>query len=529
MTTEMVQAAETAAMPANGTGAKADAKAAAAAEVTANGSPSQANGKGSAPPSTEKPPGENGAEAPADSEAAAKAKEEEAALRKKEDEVLAKGAEIAGVRALLARAYSKPAEEPLRAPTTWTYVLEEAAWMAADFSQERLWRHTAALAVAFEIAKKGGDFDLKQPPKEFRKYSDEIRELRLAAVKTDAPPPSSSRRASARATPQPPQASTFLALDPESDPGIKWLEEGAAIVPGTPPLDDLSKALAFPCDEEFVEALGKHLMTSEVDRLIKEEIAYRSYRLEYEASLVSHQLAVAEQTAAANTIDLGLGASFGIEGMEDGTSYGQAAGAKKSNKRRKTGGAARSGGFLGLDDFGVEEEDGGYGNKRSATSKAALVEDVYLRKRRPQRPAAYRDVDADYDVGVETGTRYGTRRATGALARNQARMAAADRNRRVGSGRADAYQQQQAARARAQGQGMPGTVVWQKAEEDLLLAVVHEFGVNWTLVSEVLSLSLRMQGVHRPAAQCRQRFRILTVRGRSRCIFCWRAKCYNSR
>lgn len=30
---------------------------------------------------------------------------------------------------------------------------------------------------------------------------------------------------------------------------------------------------------------------------------------------------------------------------------------------------------------------------------------------------------------------------------------------------------------------VPGPVIWTKAEDDLLLAVTHEFGVNWTMVS----------------------------------------------
>ena len=29
---------------------------------------------------------------------------------------------------------------------------------------------------------------------------------------------------------------------------------------------------------------------------------------------------------------------------------------------------------------------------------------------------------------------------------------------------------------------VPGPVIWSKAEDDLLLAITHEFGVNWTMV-----------------------------------------------
>lgn len=520
MTTGMVQAAQTAAAQGNGISAKA-AAAAAAAGKAADGYPAT-NGAPKASTPTPDGPKENGipVEAPAASTPEAKEAEEQ---RKKEDAIAAQGAEIAAVRALLARAFSKPAEEPARPKTHWAYLLEEMAWLAIDFTQERHWRRCTALAISYEIAKKKGEFGLKQPPKEFRKYSDEIRELRAAAAKADgalvAPATTTGRRSSARkADPAGvgPSAAVFLGLDSSSDPVFADFEAADGLIPSTPPTEDgMAMALAFPCDEEFAAALEKSLMTSEVDRLIQEEIAYRSYRLEYEAAVVSHQLAVQEQLAAANNIgDLGLGPVFSVE-AEEPDAFATAA--KKSSKRRKggarsggAGAAAASGGFLGLDDL-ADDDDFGAGNKRSA-SKAALVEDVYLRKKRPTRTPSYRNEDLDYDAAQEVGgTRYVTRRATGALQRSQAARTQPDRNRRVGPpGRADTYQQQQAARARAQAI-TPGMLLWSKPEEDLLLAVVHEFGINWTLVSEVLSLSLGMQGIYRPAQQCRQRFRQLTM------------------
>lgn len=52
--------------------------------------------------------------------------------------------------------------------------------------QERLWKQTAALAVALEVARKQGAFGLRQPPKEWRQYSEEVRRLRDAAAKEAA-------------------------------------------------------------------------------------------------------------------------------------------------------------------------------------------------------------------------------------------------------------------------------------------------------------------------------------------------------
>jgi hypothetical protein len=545
MTTEMVQATTTPATNGDIAPKVKDTDAAAAAATnggaaeaaapTADGTtPATAPENGAPKPAAD---GTTPAPATAATEATPEAKEAEE-QRKKEDEIAAKGAEIAGVRALLSRAFNKPSEEPARPKSHWAYLLEELAWLAVDFSQERLWRRTAAFAIAYEIASKKGEFGLKQPPKEFRTFSDEIRELRSAAVKggeggNTPPAEKSSGRRSARKGADAggaaggPTLASFLQIDTANDPAFAEFEIAAAaaaealkqndgkelsgkeLIPGTPPTEEeLASALAFPCDAAFADQLEKSLMASDVDRLIQEEIVYRSYRLEYEASVVSHQLAVQEQLKQANTIfDLGLGPGFGGE-AEEPDAFGATV-AKKAGKRRKGGRSSGAGGFLGLDDYGEDGDEYGVGSKRNA-SKAALVDDVYLRKKKPTRTPAYRDVDADYDMTQEGGSRYSTRRATGALAR-QARAQQERTTRRGGpGGRADAYQQQQAARAR-QHQGAPGMMVWTKGEDDLLLAVVHEFGVNWTLVSEVLSLSLGMQGIHRPPQQCRQRFRHLTM------------------
>jgi Myb-like DNA-binding domain len=228
---------------------------------------------------------------------------------------------------------------------------------------------------------------------------------------------------------------------------------------------------------------------------------YRSYQFEYEASLVSHLLAVQEQQRQANTIaDLG-GFGYGSEGEDDGYGTG------KKVKRRKGG----RGGYL-LDDFALGEDDGlgvgGVGSKRTANK--ANLDSIYLQKNRTVRRTNYRDQDADYDANAEGRTGYGTRQRTGALGRG---ARGADRGRRPAASRDQyQYQAQAAQRQRVSTGAPPGMPLWSRQESDLLLAVVHEFGLNWTIVSEVLSQSLGMQGIFRPAAACKQRFRQLTVR-----------------
>ncbi len=506
------------------------------------------------------------ADGPPDAEAAAAA----AAARAADDAVAARGAEIAGLRALLAAGHARPAEGPARPRGHWGFLLEEAAWLANDVAQERLWKRAAALALAYNVARARGEHGLKPPPKGARVFSDEVRELRAAAAKAGAERAGgggSARRGRASAAPTP--AASAGGGGYSDDPAVRALEgaearalraavaaaaaglastaDGPAAVggasaaaadpaaadappaaprPGTPPPLDLAAALAYSVDVERLSAeLNAKLLAADAARLLNEEIAARAHRMEFEASALSHRYALAEaarRAAAAGELGLGLGAAGGDAAADA---------ARRAGARRKAGRAAGAGaGFLGLDDFeygdagdadagglaalgGAGGALGGGGGRRAG--RAALVEDVYLRKRRPQRAPSYRADDADYEAALEGGARYGTRRATGAARAAGAPGAPGGRAGAPAGGRrpggapgargADAYAAQQQARARAAaGAGM---VLWAKAEDELLLAVVHEFGPNWTLVSEVLSLSLALQGVHRSPAQCRQRFR----------------------
>lgn len=44
-------------------------------------------------------------------------------------------------------------QEPQRAKAHWDYLLEEMAWMATDFNQERKWKMGAARKVSFVCCK----------------------------------------------------------------------------------------------------------------------------------------------------------------------------------------------------------------------------------------------------------------------------------------------------------------------------------------------------------------------------------------
>jgi len=388
-----------------------------------------------------------------------------------EDAILKRGEEIASKRALMAQAFKPPCPEPERPLSHRSHMLGEMKWLAIDMAQERLWKQSVALALAIEIGKLEGNFGLKQPPADCRQFSDEIKQLKLEMAKASG---QSTGRRSAKSVTLPPP-SVLLDLDAENDPALREVEDGIdelkkqakEIGEGSDAVINLSEKnpdLTLLWDDATTEKIEGHLMELEKARLIKEEAQYRSYRMEYEAALASHQLAIEEQHAAANAIDaFEIGQSLDLDLMDDGL-LGPP---KRAFKRRKG-------------PYGAEEYDDrkyeGYGDRR--------------------RNKSYREVDNDYSTD---GGRYGRR---GPAGRN--RKPLNDRNRNVRPGRPDGYGQ-----GRIQGQ--PGILSWNKSEDDLLLAVVHEFGVNWTLVSEVLSRSLSMQGIHRPAQQCRQRFRQLIM------------------
>lgn len=143
--------------------------------------------------------------------------------RAAEDAVLKRGAEIAGVRALLARAFTKPAEEPAQPLTHWDYLLKEAQWLAVDVAQERLWKQTAAMAIAIQVAKLQGSFGLKQPPKDQRRYSDEVKRLQEAAAKEAAAAAGKRATGEGEGFGQGPFENFFLALWPHQTRFVRYL------------------------------------------------------------------------------------------------------------------------------------------------------------------------------------------------------------------------------------------------------------------------------------------------------------------
>ena len=78
----------------------------------------------------------------------------------------------------------------------------------------------------------------------------------------------------------------------------------------------------------------------------------------------------------------------------------------------------------------------------------------------------------------------------------------------VGKGRARGLADKAKGR-KGLGASMAERVPWTKADEQMLLAIVHEFGSNWQLVADVVNSGYAIKGVYRRPEQCKMRFRVL--------------------
>ncbi|EFN57083.1 expressed protein [Chlorella variabilis] len=317
--------------------------------------------------------------------------------RRLEDEILAEGQAIAGVRALLARAFSRPAEEPVAPQGHWSFLLREMRWLANDVAQERLWKQAAAMAVGYEVARLQGKFGLRPPPEGQRAFHDELVAARTAAAK-EAAEKIGGRRSAIKAAAES-NGAAALKLDPADEPVFADLEgfELSLVAlmeqqqPGTPPMTDPAAApgLVFCHDGAFQEALEAHLVQSDVERLMREEMAAREYRFEYDAALASHHMAVQDQNRRAMRLDADMADAEGLVPMDEDLGDEEEYGGKKAKNRKRQ----RSGGYL-LDEFAslgagaaAEETEsmGGAVPKQKAASRQ-YIEDTYLqRKRRRER------------------------------------------------------------------------------------------------------------------------------------------------
>lgn len=52
---------------------------------------------------------------------------------------------------------------------------------------------------------------------------------------------------------------------------------------------------------------------------------------------------------------------------------------------------------------------------------------------------------------------------------------------------------------------------WTNMEDNLLCAVIHEFGPNYAFAAEILKSCCALSGICRRAVQCKERFKQLTV------------------
>ncbi|KAI5068123.1 hypothetical protein GOP47_0016468 [Adiantum capillus-veneris] len=102
-------------------------------------------------------------------------------------------------------------------------------------------------------------------------------------------------------------------------------------------------------------------------------------------------------------------------------------------------------------------------------------------------------------LGATTGAYHGAASVTSANKLIK-QIASRDRNRKQKVGKASLSQP---------GVGIP----WSPVEDQAILGLVHELGMNWELVSDILSATSQLRGIFRKPKDCKERYRMLTDRG----------------
>lgn len=102
-------------------------------------------------------------------------------------------------------------------------------------------------------------------------------------------------------------------------------------------------------------------------------------------------------------------------------------------------------------------------------------------------------------LGAHTGTYHGAASVTSSANKLIKQITGRDRSRKYKGGKASSSQP---------GFGIP----WSSVEDQAILGLVYELGVNWELVSDILSSNSQLKGIFRKPKDCKERYKMLTDR-----------------
>ncbi|KAL0019254.1 hypothetical protein WJX77_003503 [Trebouxia sp. C0004] len=393
-------------------------------------------------------------------------KDEEQATQK----LLKDAEQIEHKRKVLQLATMEPFKEPARPLSHWDFVLKEMHWMAVDFTEERHWKRAASRAVAHEIAAVTRSSLLKHTAvideelQSCQQKEAEVADMLKARI-------NSGKAASTS------QAGSKPGV--EDDSIFADLDTDGSLAPGTP-LNEEAFVFSYPANDKVTDFLSDYLHKTAEAEVISHELDIREYELDYEAAKkAAAAVAIEAEKEEERRIKMleknPLGELPGFEEEEDFNFDKKPRRVKKPHH---------------LDEFESAFDDE---MEMPGLPRRSAID----RKRRLPPPLETRDSKQPrrefVDMGRKSTSKYD----------NGKRIAKPPRLSAPGT-RFDGTQVRHPGTA-------PNAVPWSSMEEQLLCAVVHEFGPNFAFAADVLGACSQLQGIFRRASQCREKFKQLTA------------------
>ncbi|KAL3139308.1 hypothetical protein ABBQ38_003646 [Trebouxia sp. C0009 RCD-2024] len=270
-------------------------------------------------------------------------------------------------------------------------------------------------------------------------------------------------------------------LGVENDSIFADLDTNGDLAPSTP-LNDEAFLFSYPANDKVSDFLSDYLRKIAEAEIISHELDIREYELDYEAAKKAAAAAAfeaeKEEERRIKLLEKNPLGELIVEEEEDLNFDKKPRRVKKPHHLDEF--------ESGFDD---EMELSGLPRRSAIDRKRRLPPALEPRESKQARREAA-------DAGV-------SRRSTYKIDNNGKRVAKAARLSVPGT-RFDGAQ------VRHPG-GTPNAVPWSSMEEQLLCAVVHEFGPNFAFAADVLAGCSQLQGIFRRASQCKEKFKQLTA------------------
>eukprot|EP00798_Chlamydomonas_sp_ICE-L_P032714 gene32714-3599_t len=416
----------------------------------------------------------------------------------------------------LATAFSLPYAEPSHSFAHWDYVLREGCWMSEDFMQERLWKQAAAVRIAQEAAK----FDRSSLKPTVPKVLDSIECAEYGRV---------------------------MGSDMEQDEA-KASEPADSSEKAPEPLNKFPLLPYFTCTEDTLAATLKHLEDEDISRLARHAKAVAAYEVAYEAARYL-QPPEEEELPSSSKKALGAGAAAGVAAG--------AVGGQPSKRKMKAHSQSLS--MLTLEHADLDEDMGlgtsglitGGGNALLKSTRRMGGELESTREKRKRKTRDFND-EEDYIPSAKNNVvardRFPPRHGSSQLLARAEITTSGGGGPLVGAGGGmsgglpSSNSLRQGVRPKTSA-GKPGTsgglprldgmtagvsgggimgghrgsygsrgpasdrlVTWSTQDEHVLAAIVTEFGLNWSLVADVMRSYSSLSGSYRRPELCKQRY-----------------------